>query len=98
MADNNNIDLLEPLNLEIDDIPQVQRKRKVDIPTKKEMRLREIQAKRFLCFMLAFVVVFVAVVCIFANHNNKEYLAQKDLEAAQNAQALNEIDVTATDD
>ncbi|MBR2893921.1 MAG: M15 family metallopeptidase [Clostridia bacterium] len=96
MADNNNIDLLEPLNLDIDEIPQVQRKRKVDVPSKKEMRLREIQAMRFLCFMLAFVVVFVAVVCVFANRNNKEYLAQKELEAAQNAQELNEIDVTAT--
>jgi D-alanyl-D-alanine carboxypeptidase len=46
--------------------------------------------------MLAFVVVFVAVVCVFANRNNKEYLAQKELEAAQNAQDLNGIDVSAT--
>lgn len=96
MTDKNNVDLLEPLNLEIDDIPQVQRKRKVDVPSKKEMRLKEIQAKRFLCFMLCFVVAFVGVVCVFANKNNKEYLAQKDLEAAQNEQSLNEIDVTAT--
>ncbi|MBR5441479.1 MAG: M15 family metallopeptidase [Clostridia bacterium] len=96
MADNNNIDLLEPFNLDIDEIPQIQRKRKVDIPTKKEMRLREIQAKQFLCVMLAFIIVFVGIVCIFANKNNKEYLAQKDLEAAQNAQSLNAIDVSAT--
>ena len=56
MADNNNIDLLEPFNLDIDEIPQIQRKRKVDVPTKKEMRLREIQAKQFLCVMLAFII------------------------------------------
>ncbi|MBO5895946.1 MAG: M15 family metallopeptidase [Clostridia bacterium] len=96
MADNNNIDLLEPLNLDIDEIPQIQRKRRVDVPSKKEMRLREIQAKQFLCVMLAFIIVFVGVVCIFANKNNKEYLAQKELEAAQNAQSLNTIDVSAT--
>ena len=96
MNENNNYDLLEPLNLEMGDIPQVQRRRKVEVPDKKEIKLREKQAKRFLCFMLSFVIVFVGVVCIFANNNNKKYEAQQQLLEAQKAESIEGIDVNAT--
>lgn len=49
--------------------------RSVNIPDKSALKLREKKAKRFLCVMLSLVVVFVAVVCVFVNNNNQEYIA-----------------------
>ena len=44
---------------------------------------REANAKKFLCVMLALVVVFVSVVCFFVSKRNETLLAQQKIDAAE---------------
>ena len=44
---------------------------------------REANAKKFLCVMLALVVIFVSVVCIFVSKRNETLLAQQKIDAAE---------------
>lgn len=44
---------------------------------------REANAKKFLCVMLALVVIFVSVVCIFVLKRNETLLAQQKIDAAE---------------
>ena len=44
---------------------------------------REVNAKKFLCVMLALVVIFVSVVCIFVSKRNETLLAQQKIDAAE---------------
>lgn len=52
---------------------------------KKTDTQREANAKRFLCIMLALVVVFVGIVCIFVNKRNETLLAQQKIDEAEKA-------------
>ena len=45
-------------------------------------REKESNAKKFLCVMLAFIVVFVGIVCIFVNKRNQTLLAQQKIDEA----------------
>jgi D-alanyl-D-alanine carboxypeptidase len=44
---------------------------------------REANAKKFLCVMLAIIVAFVGIVCIFVNKRNKTLLAQQKIDEAE---------------
>ncbi len=46
---------------------------------------REANAKKFLCVMLAIIVAFVGIVCIFVNKRNKTLLAQQKIDEAEKA-------------
>lgn len=52
---------------------------------KKEARNteKEVNARKFLCIMLAFIVLFVGVVCIFVNKRNETLLAQQKIDEAE---------------
>ncbi len=82
MIENNNDNLLEPLEYEVH---KTRPKKKAATGTvRREKRIREAQARRFLCLMLSLVVIFVAIVCIFVNKNNEKYLSQQKLDEASN--------------
>lgn len=86
MSENNNDNLLEPVEYEARKVNKRAQppKRAVNGPTRKERRLKEAQARRFLCLMLSLIVIFVAIVCIFVNKNNEKYLSQQKLEEISN--------------
>ncbi len=49
---------------------------------KKFDKEKDSNAKKFLCVMLAFIVIFVGVVCIFVNKRNQTLLAQQKIDEA----------------
>ena len=49
---------------------------------------REANAKKFLCVMLAIIVAFVGVVCIFVNKRNKTLLAQQKIDEAEKSKTI----------
>ena len=53
-----------------------------DTPDHNDIKLKEKNAKKFLCILLAIVVVFTGIVCVFVNKQNKILLAQQKIDAA----------------
>lgn len=51
----------------------------------KKDKSREDNARRFLCIVLAFIVVFVGVVCVFVAKRNETLLAQQKIDEAEKA-------------
>lgn len=58
-------------------------RKSTDIPDHNDIKLKEKNARKFLCVLLAMVVVFVSVVCIFVNRRNKILLAQQKIDAVE---------------
>lgn len=57
-------------------------KKNVDIPNHNDIKLKEKNAKKFLCILLSMIVVFIGLVCVFVNKQNKILLAQQKIDAA----------------
>ncbi len=60
-------------------------KKNVDIPNHNDVKLKEKNAKKFLCILLSMIVVFIGIVCVFVNKQNKILLAQQKIDEAESA-------------